>query len=351
MSSLSWRLVSLLFLTKRLGTGTAYFSLAVLYKLLNLFSDLVGIWSGTIRRLLLGRVKPKLKILWKICSRLNISLLDLLVGTGNEDSLERRHLVFCRDIPFPKEITPWDKVESSLQSSLLECQPPPMEAVARRMGYHPPKVKRHFPDLCEQISSRYKEHLKTKHPLSKDIRKALRSALKEQPPPSLQRVFRRLGCRDTGYYYYSHYADLCYAVAERYKDYRNKPFNKDIDRKRLQAALLEEPPPSFSEVARRLDHNREFVRKKFPELSKAVASRYLYHQAALRKERAKRLHQEIRDAIRCITAKGLYVSEARVKEYIKPHLHHLWHSSLFKQALHRIKAEMGITQAKRVVTI
>jgi hypothetical protein len=96
------------------------------------------------------------------------------------------------------------------------------------MGYHPPKVRRHFPELCEQIISRYKEYLKTKHPPSKEIRKALRAALKEQPPPSLQRVLRRLGCRDTGFYYYDHYPDLCFAVAGRYKDSRNKPLTKAL---------------------------------------------------------------------------------------------------------------------------
>jgi hypothetical protein len=270
---------------------------------INLFSDLVEIWSGTIRRLLVGKVKPRLEMLWKICSRLNISLLDLLVGTGNEEMLERRHLVFGRDIPLPKEITPWGKVENTLQISLQECPPPSMEALARRMGYHPPKVKRHFPELCEQIIFRYKEYLKTKHPPSKEIRKAFRAALKEQPPPSLQRVLRRLGCRDTGYYYYDHYPNLSFAIAERYKNFRNKPFNKGIDHDRLKAALCEEPPPSFSEIAKRLGHNREFVRRKFPELSKAVTSRYRYYQGALRKERAERLRLENefrRSKLRCI---------------------------------------------------
>jgi transcriptional regulator with XRE-family HTH domain/AcrR family transcriptional regulator len=318
---------------------------------INLFSDLVEIWSGTIRRLLLGKVKPRLEMLWRICSRLNISLLDLLVGAGNEEMLERRHLIFGRDIPLPKEITPWEKVESNLQISLQECPPPSMEAVARRMGYHPPKVKRHFPELCEQIISRYKEYLKTKHPPSKEIRKALRAALREQPPPSLQRVLRRLGCRDTGYYYYDHYRDLCFAVAKRYKDFRNKPFNKGIDHDQLKAALAEVPPPSFSEVARRLGHSREFVHRKFPELSKAVTSRYLYHQAALRKERDERLRQETREAISCIMALGLYVSEARVRDYVKSRLPHLGRSSIFKQALHQIKSEMGIIQVKRPVAI
>lgn len=40
---------------------------------INLFADLVGIWSGTIRRMVKGTTKPSLEMLCQICSRLNIS--------------------------------------------------------------------------------------------------------------------------------------------------------------------------------------------------------------------------------------------------------------------------------------
>lgn len=309
---------------------------------INLFADLTGIWSGAIRRLLTGKTKPRLEVLCHLCSRLNISLLDLITGAVKDEVLERQHLILERDTPMPIEITPWGEVEGKLQIASRETPPPSMESVAHRMGHHPPRVKKHFPELCVQIISRYKEHLRSRHPPPKEIRKALRAALKEQPPPSLQRVFRRLGCRDTGYYYYVHYLDLCLAVAERYKEHRNIPFDKDVDRKRLRVALTEEPPPSFSEVARRLGHKREFVHRKFPELSKAVTSRYMYYRTALRKERDERLLQEIREAMSHITALGLYASEARVREHVKLHLQHPGRASLFKQALREVKSEIGI---------
>jgi len=95
-----------------------------------------------------------------------------------------------------------------------------------------------------------------------------------------------LGCRDTGYYYYSNYSNLCVAPAQRYLNYRNNHFDRDLDCERLRAALIEDPPPSFSEVARRLNHKRDFVREKFPELSKAVTVRYLNYQSVLRKDKA-----------------------------------------------------------------
>jgi hypothetical protein len=80
----------------------------------------------------------------------------------------------------------------------------------------------------------------------------------------------------------------------------------------------------------------------FPELSKAVAPRYLCCQTVLLKERAVRLRQDIREAISNITALGLYASEARVKECLKSRLQPLGHASTLKQALREIKSEMVV---------
>lgn len=309
---------------------------------INFFADLVGIWSGAIRRLLVWKTRLRVEVLCKLCSSLNMSPLDLLLGRGNDAIFRERHLLLHRDIPVPNEVVPWEEIEGRLRLALVENLPPSMEAVARRMGYHPPKVKRHYPELCGRIIERYWEHQKSKRPPPEEIKRALRAALKEQPPPSLQRVLRRLGCKDTGYYYYTNYIDLCFAVANRYRNYRNKPFDKGRDQKRLRAALKEDPPPSFSEIARRLGHNREFVRQKFPELSKALTSRYMHHTKVLRKEKAERLRHAIRDAVKQLIASGLNASERRVKKLAKQHLANLGRDILFKQALREVKAELGL---------
>jgi AraC-like DNA-binding protein len=309
---------------------------------INLFSDLVSIWSGTVRRLLLGETKLSLKMLCLLCSGLNVSPQDLLSNRGNDAMLEKRHLMLESDIPLPKQVTPWDEVESALCTALEETPPPSMEAVARRMGYYPPKVKRHFPEQCEQIISRYWKYVKDRHPSDSKIRKAFRAALKEHPPPSLQRVVRRLGCKSTGYYYYSNYPDMCYAIAQRYKEYRNKPFNKNIDNERLRLILEEEPPSSLSEVAKRLGHSREFLRRKFPELTGSITLRYFCHQMALRKKRAQRLRHSIREAAQRIIASGQYVSEAKVREYVRERIKNVGRERLFKQAFREVKLEMGL---------
>jgi hypothetical protein len=133
-------------------------------------------------------------------------------------------------------------------------------------------------------------------------------------------------------------------VAQRYKNRRNKTFDIDAAKKLVQTALIEDPGPSFFEIARRLDHKRDFVRLKLPELSKAITTRYLQYRTVLRREKSQKLRQAIREAISHFTALNLYVSEARVTAYIKPRVTTLGRYSLFKQVLREVKAEMRISK-------
>lgn len=310
---------------------------------INEFSDMVGMWSGTVRRLLASESKLTFGNLYLICSRLDVGPTDLLAEQGNEEYLKRRQIV-VKDLPSLGRITSWSEIGAKLEAALQEYPPPSMQSVARKLGYNSPKVRRHFPELCERIISRYKEYQKNRHPSPAEIRRALRTALKQSPPPSLQMVLRGLECKDTGYYYYYNYRDLCLKVSRRFLNYRSKPFNEDKDPRRLEAMLVEEPPPSFSEVARRFRRKRDFLQHKFPELSKAITARYKRYQGALRKRNAKRLCSAIKEAVRQIIALGQYASERRVKKLVRQQFPLLGRDSLFKQILREVKTEMGLTK-------
>jgi len=77
-------------------------------------------------------------------------------------------------------------------------------------------------------------------------------------------------------------------------------------------------------------------------LSKAVASRYLHYTKVLRKEKAEKIRHAIREAIKQLSASGLYASEARVKNLIKRDLPNPGRDIHFKQALREVKAEVGL---------
>jgi transcriptional regulator with XRE-family HTH domain len=126
---------------------------------INLFSELVGMWSGKIRRLLSGQTKPSIDVLCHLCITLNLKPIDLLCK--NEEKLPPENHAFMpyKDNTLPKLMTPWEEVEGNLRAVLEEIPPPSLEAVAHRLGYYPPRLKRHFSGLCAQISFRYKNHI------------------------------------------------------------------------------------------------------------------------------------------------------------------------------------------------
>jgi hypothetical protein len=92
----------------------------------------------------------------------------------------------------------------------------------------------------------------------------------------------------------------------------------------------------------RLGHKRDFFRQKYPEIARAIGSRHMQYRKDQQKERAVKLREMIRAAIKSILAYGKYISEARVKEYLRRHKFSTGRDILFKQALREIKSEMGI---------
>lgn len=308
---------------------------------INLFSERTGLWSGNVRRLLSGESKLRMEVLCQLCISIDISPTELL-NSPIEKSSDDSSTPPEREKHTKKPVILWGEIEGKFQESKQEIPPPSLEAFARRIGYYPARLKANFPSQCDELISRYRDFLKDQHPSPKVVRQTFTDALQESPPPSLQTVLRRLGCRDTGWYYYNNYSDLCFAISGRYKKSRNKPFSKEILVKKLKAALTEQPPPSLSSIAKRLGHRREFFRLKYPELTKAIASRHMEYRKHEQERIAARLRQMIREAIREIMALGQYTSEARVKEYVRPRLFKLGRDSLFKEALREVKTEMGL---------
>ncbi|MGG6295174.1 TniQ family protein [Leptolyngbya sp. AN02str] len=114
-----------------------------------------------------GRNLPKLNALLRICYCLQLPLKSLLVG------LDEGKLSWSiqRDNQFQKssrnESKPFesDRVRSYLESivSSEELPPPSMEEVARRLEYDRRTIYRHFRDLCQAVSLKYKRYRQESH--------------------------------------------------------------------------------------------------------------------------------------------------------------------------------------------
>lgn len=107
---------------------------------INLFSDYVQIWSGTIRRLTKGEIKLTLEVLCRLCFKLSISPFSLLSDPTSPMMIEQPSAICQPKAIRLKGIVPWNDVKVYLQAVLKETPPPSLEAVGRRMGYYPPRL-------------------------------------------------------------------------------------------------------------------------------------------------------------------------------------------------------------------
>ncbi len=109
-----------------------------------------------------GHALPQLNLLVRVCYRLSVSLIDVYLN-----NLTINNPVVLKELPSCQQHSKTNrsfdsmKVRDSLQTTLSSEQPLSLRQVAAELGYDPADLYRHFPDLCRQISARYKLHAKS----------------------------------------------------------------------------------------------------------------------------------------------------------------------------------------------
>jgi TniQ len=109
-----------------------------------------------------GKALPQLNKLLRVCYRLSISLIDIYLGKLNIDNS-----IVLRDLPLSEQYfktnRPFDvdKVREFLEIHKESTPPQSLKQLAFKIGYDPADLYRHLPDLCRQISKRYKLHNKS----------------------------------------------------------------------------------------------------------------------------------------------------------------------------------------------
>ncbi|MBD2772626.1 TniQ family protein [Iningainema tapete] len=104
-----------------------------------------------------GRTLPSLNLLLRVCYRLSIPLIDIL--TGNVKVLEPqalKELPLCQQQRKTNRPFTLNTVQQLLENALIEEPPKSVMEVAAAISYHKTELYRHFPDLCRQITTRYK---------------------------------------------------------------------------------------------------------------------------------------------------------------------------------------------------
>jgi predicted DNA-binding protein YlxM (UPF0122 family) len=296
---------------------------------INDFAYLTRVWHLAIRRLLKGGILPTLEMLIDICFPLKLPVIDLFTE-NTEFGLIKNSNQFTADKPLTKE-----EIKLKLAEYLGEVPPPSANEVARRIGWRTTRLQRNSPIEYQKIVERYLQHQADKLPNYTDeqIEEILINAINEAPPPSLQSVFRRIGCRSTGYRYYSRFPELCERISSRYKQANKKEFDLEKAKQVLKTALKEEPTPSFSEVARRLKCSRTTLYKKFPKLSAKLHEKYESSLKIIRDENKQEMHEEIARIINELQAQQKSVTENAVRKLLK----RKWNDKNFKKAYKEIR--------------
>lgn len=109
-----------------------------------------------------GKSIPQLKHILDICYALNISLLDFLVQSNFEKLKIDSQKLPCKISS--KRVSPQNldlpEIEKHLQSVLQnrESKPTTMKEIAKELAINQRTLSKHFPELCQAISARYRNH-------------------------------------------------------------------------------------------------------------------------------------------------------------------------------------------------
>ena len=230
----------------------------------------------------------------------SVSVVAQRLGLKRVSPLYVNHAKLCRTLtakywkarstraPRPKKRLhlPPSVIKAALQAALDEKPRPCLLAVARRLGYLSSNSLRHqFPGLCRMLVSR-----------SLQAKNALEDALLQPLPPSLVQIAQTLGYAQSGSLS-DYYPELCEKIIARREEYRIQQRNQI--RSLLESMLLENPPPTMKEAAKRLGYksfeSRKFsLLRYFPDQCAAIKLRFEQHRTLMRQ----RLAQLINDALR-----------------------------------------------------
>ena len=135
-------------------------NIATLARQLKMPKNTVWLWCK-------GKHQPSLEMLLRICHGLNVSLWNFLT---TENLAESKKIQSIDSPPKLKsrakgKILDLDRIKEYLEEVMKEDKTPPisMVEVAKNLNFHKRTITRHFPELCQQISTKYTQYIKSQH--------------------------------------------------------------------------------------------------------------------------------------------------------------------------------------------
>lgn len=294
------------------------------------FAEYVRCPHSMLHNWLTGAAVPRLENLLRIARSLNVPVSSLYAPAGptstNIAAAKQAVAVRGKRVVSPSRHA--CEIRRVLLAALDEDVPLRVTEIARKLGYTTTySLYEADRKLCYKITARYRQsggdrrcngsgtpeacEVHAKQGRLERMRRVLRNALHEDPPPTLTDLSNRLG--------YSHSAFLrrheptaCDQLLARHRASLAKR-KADLE-KVATAALGETPVPSLRAVCRRLDITVPFMNKHFYAVSRMIVEQ---HRQCLSAETANRralLLCQIPDIATALQNRGLYPSVPRIVE-------------------------------------
>lgn len=261
----------------------------------------------TVRSWVRGERLPCLKNLLKVCLALDVPLADLICRKPEgEISLERENASGgrSRDAAFSKEPrgsngkakrfrrSDWSNpevlagIEKKLLAALEAYPPLSLTKLSSEIECNVLTLKRKFPEITDKLAAKSLAYHRPRMNVGR-AREVLKLARDEEPPPSLSEISRRLGPGHSASSLLSKFPEECRFVIERHASRFKKSIDYSLVEKILRNSLTEYPPPSLAALCRRMGVAEPHVHRRFGELCSLVRRRYVeYRDESLAKRRA-----------------------------------------------------------------
>jgi len=199
------------------------------------------------------------------------------------------------------------EIRDLLERSLAEEHSISPGAIAVSIGYaNEGCIQNRFPELCRAIREKIRQERKAR---INAMQIALNNALNDDPPPPLNKLARRLGYASSSVLRI-YFSTLCDKILARRRLHRKLQL---LELKRnLEAALLEWPAPCVAGVSRRLNMRPHVLYKTCPHEYSSIRSRYVRTSREIRERRQQQLRQEVHQVVEKLHREGKFPSTGRV---------------------------------------
>ena len=165
-------------------------NIAALARQLKMPKNTVWLWCK-------GKNQPSLEMLLRICHGLNVSLWNFLTAENFPMSEKIQSIDFPPKLKSRAKGKVFDRgrIKNHLEEVLKEDKTPPisMVEVAKNLNLHKRTITRQFPELCQQISAKYTQYMKSQHQDTikqscQEVREAVKQLYTEGKYPSQNKV-------------------------------------------------------------------------------------------------------------------------------------------------------------------